>query len=43
MLEVVVITSVLVIAELISNEFKLPGDIMDELEVEPKSLVVMED
>ena len=43
MLEVVAVSSVLAIAELISNEFKLPGDIMDELEVEPKSLVSIED
>ena len=43
MLEVVAILSVLTTAELMIDELELSGDVMDELEVMPKSLVVMED
>ena len=42
-LEVVDISSVLATAELMSDEFELSGDVMDELEVVPRSVAVIED
>ena len=43
MLEVVAILSVLATVELIMDGFELSGGVMDEVEVIPKPLVVIDD